>query len=94
MGEFAHLKAPCQACKKLVEPGYVGTASGRPHFECSCGNKWVGKNAAAAALGRLGAKVRNDSLNSEQRTASAEHAANARWMKHKLAKNKPSKPRA
>ena len=92
MSELALLIATCRACQAQVEPVYVGTASGRPHYECACGAKWVGKNPAAAALGRLGARALNKSLNGNERTASAEKAANARWRRKKLAGNvAPSK---
>jgi hypothetical protein len=41
------------------------------------------KNRAAAALGKLGGKARAKKLTAEQRRASAQNAAQARWAKKK-----------
>lgn len=41
------------------------------------------KNQAAAALGKLGGKARAKKLTAEQRSASAQKAAQARWAKKK-----------
>lgn len=45
------------------------------------------KNPNAVALGRLGAKARQEKLTSEQRRAIAQNAIRARWSKTK--KKKP-----
>jgi len=41
------------------------------------------KNPAAVALGKLGARIRQQTLTPEERRASAQHAARVRWAKHR-----------
>jgi len=45
------------------------------------------KNRAAAALGKLGGRARAKNLTVEQRKASAQKAAQARWAKQRKAQD-------
>ncbi|MDZ4342342.1 MAG: hypothetical protein U1E51_07880, partial [Candidatus Binatia bacterium] len=64
----------------------TGSASGRKHYRCpECGATWREKNAAAAALGRLGGLARASNISKERAEEIASSAANTRWGKEKNA---------
>lgn len=88
------LPCPNQGCGRASAFMEVGTATGRPRYQCpSCG-PWVRKNEAAVALGRLGGQASMAALSEAERKRRATKAAETRWREERLAQNaKPGKPR-
>ncbi len=71
-------KIMCGKCSIDMIVIGVGTASGRLTYQCEkCGDKQLGKNPSAMALGSLGGKARAEALSPERRQEIAEKAGNA-----------------
>lgn len=78
--------ACCPACGAPSQPLTTGTATGQRYYRCAnpkCRSEWREKprekNPAAVAMGAMGGAARAAALTAEERRASAEQAANARW---------------